>query len=150
MIFTNEKPNVFFMYVSAARADRPDVVNLARHNQLKADIAAGMGMYGLIVQTGLTGCYREEGQEVASEERTLKVYCKTREECICLTQLVCRAYQQDSALVIKSQTHSAALMSCPEGMAYKAERLNGTLQVVDKPTGECYTVEADGTIWEVI
>nr|DAH54119.1 MAG TPA: hypothetical protein [Caudoviricetes sp.] len=150
MIYTKEPANIFYMYVSAARADRPDVVNLARHNQLKRDIMNGLGMYGEIVQTGITGYFREAGQEVATEERTIKVACRTREECICLAQLVCRAYQQDCALVIKSQTHSAALMSCPEGLAYKAERLNGSLQQVDAPKGECYSVDANGAIWEVV
>lgn len=150
MIYTNEPANVFYVFVSAARADRPDVVNLARHNNLKKDIKAGMGMYGEIVQTGLTGCYREEGQEVAQEERTIKVLCKTKEEAVCLAQLACRAYQQDCVLVIKSQTHSAALMSVPDGMAYKAQSLNGSLQVVEKASGECYTVDASGNIWEVI
>lgn len=150
MIYTKEPANVFSMYVSAACADRPDVVNLARHNQLKRDIMNGLGMYGEIVQTGITGYFREAGQDVATEERTIKVACRTREECINLTQLVCRAYQQDCALVIKSQTHSAALMSCPEGLAYKAERLNGSLQQVDAPKGECYSVDANGIIWEVV
>ncbi len=34
--------------------------------------------------------------------------------------------------------------------AYKAERLNGSLQQVDAPKGECYSVDANGAIWEVV
>lgn len=150
MIYTKEPANIFYAYVSAARADLADIINMQRHNHLKRDIMNGLGMYGEIVQTGLTGCYREEGQEEAQQERTIKVACRTREECIELARLACMKYKQDCIMVIRSQTHSACLMSVPEGMLYKAERLNGSLQRVERVTGECFTMEADGTLWEVV
>lgn len=53
-------------------------------------------------------------------------------------------------MIHKAQTHSAGLLFCKGLNGYKAQRLNGSFQQVDKVTGECYTMDAEGKYWEVI
>lgn len=150
MIYTNEPANVFYVLVSAARANLSDMANMARQLDLKALLQAEPEYYGVLECTGLTGWYREQGQEVATQERTYRVRCENRAQAINVARLACNDFEQDCVLVYKSQTHTAGLMFCKGLDGYKTTRLNGSFQQVDKPTGENYTTDAEGRIWEVI
>lgn len=150
MIHTNEPANVFYVLVSAARAGLSDMANMARQLDLKALLQAEPEYYGVLECTGLTGWYREQGQEVATQERTYRVRCENRAQAINVARLACNDFEQDCVLVYKSQTHTAGLMFCKGLDGYRTTRLNGSLQQVDKPTGENYTTDAEGRIWEVI
>lgn len=149
MIYTNEPVNTFYVYVSASRATLADIYNMQRTNKLKRDICESEGFYGTLYQTGLTGFYREEGQEVATQERTIKVHCERLEQITHLVALACHDYQQDCVLVVNSQTHTARLASSEGGLLVYTD-LNGTFQQVDAPQGECYTMDALGNYYEVI
>lgn len=150
MIHTNEPANVFYVLVSAARAGLSDMANMARQLDLKALLQAEPEYYGVLECTGLTDWYREQGQEVATQERTYRVRCENRAQAINVARLACNDFEQDCVLVYKSQTHTAGLMFCKGLDGYRVTRLNGSLQQVDKPTGENYTTDAEGRIWEVI
>lgn len=143
MIHTNEPANVFYVLVSAARADKSDIVNMSRQLGLKAELERDPEYYGVLECTGLTGCYREEGQEVATEERTYRVRCENRAQAINVARLACNVFEQDCVMVYKSQTHTAGLMFCKGLDGYKTTRLNGSFQQVDAPKGECFTKDAD-------
>lgn len=145
MIYTNEPANVFYVLVSAARANLSDMVNMGRQLDLKALLQAEPEYYGVLECTGLTGCYREAGQEAATEERTYRVRCENRAQAINVARLACNDFEQDCVMVYKSQTHTAALLC-----GYKATSLNGSFQQVDAPKGECYTKDAEGRFWEVV
>lgn len=67
-----------------------------------------------------------------------------------------KTYSQDAVLVVNSQTHTAALWSIEDVGEYpqvyprlKEVSLGGTLQQVDAPKGECYSI-IDGQYWEVV
>lgn len=150
MIYTNEPANKFYVLVSAARANLSDMVNMARQLDLKALLQAEPEYYGVLECTGLTGCYREEGQAEASTERTYRVLCDNKAQAINVARLACNDFEQDCVMVYKSQTHTAGLLFCKGLDGYKATRLNGSFQQVDAPEGECYTMDAEGRIWEVI
>lgn len=150
MIYTNETANVFYVLVSAARSTLSDMLNMSRQVALRKDLQADPEFFGELECTGLTGCYREEGQEVASTERTYRVRCDNKAQAINVARLACNRYEQDCVMVYKSQTHSAGLLFCKGLDGYKAVRLNGSFQAVDKPTGENYTIDANGQHWEVV
>lgn len=150
MIYTNEPANKFYVLVSAARANLSDITNMGRQLDLKALLQAEPEYYGVLECTGLTGCYREEGQEVAATERTYRVLCDNKAQAINVARLACNDFEQDCVMVYKSQTHTAGLLFCKGLEGYKATRLNGSFQQVDEPKGECYTMDAEGRIWEVI
>lgn len=150
MIHTREPANVFYVLVSAARANLPDVSNMKRQLALRDALKFDPEYYGVLECTGLTGWYREEGQEVATQERTYRVRCENRAQAINVARLACNTFDQDCVLVYKSQTHTAGLMFCKGLDGYKTTRLNGSFQQVDKPTGENYTTDAEGRFWEVV
>ena len=150
MIYTNEPANKFYVLVSAARANLSDMVNITRQLGLKALLQDEPEYYGVLECTGLTGCYREEGQEVATTERTYRVLCDNKAQAINVARLACNDFEQDCVMVYKSQTHTAGLLFCKGLEGYKATRLNGSFQQVDEPKGECYTMDAEGNYWEVI
>lgn len=149
MIYTKEPVNKFYVLVSAARAGFNDMINMHRQVNLKRDLQADPEFYGTLECTGLTGCYREEGQKEASTERTYRVLCDDKAQAINVARLACNGYDQDCVMIYKSQTHSAGLLFCKGLDGYKATRLNGSLQKVEKVSGECYTLDAEGNIWEV-
>lgn len=150
MIHTNEPANVFYVLVSAARANLSDMANMLRQLDLKERLQADTEYYGVLECTGLTGWYREHGQEAATQERTYRVRCKNRAQAINVARLACNDFEQDCVLVYKSQTHTAGLLFCKGLDGYKATSLNGSFQQVNKPIGENYTTDAEGHIWEVI
>lgn len=150
MIYTNEPSNVFYVLVSAARADKSDLVNMLRQHNLKNNLQSDPEYYGVLECTGLTGCYREEGQEVATEERTYRVRCESKAQAVNVARLACNQFEQDCVMVYKSQTHTAGLLFCKGLDGYKALRLNGSFQQVDAPKGENYTMDAEGRFWEVV
>lgn len=150
MIYTNEPANVFYVLVSAARADKSDIVNMNAQLMLKHTLQQDPEYYGVLECTGLTGCYREEGQEVATEERTYRVRCENRAQAINVARLACNDFEQDCVMVYKSQTHTAGLMFCKGLDGYKTTRLSGSFQQVDAPKGECFTKDAEGRFWEVV
>lgn len=151
MIHTKEPANMFYVYVSAARANLSDIVNMGRQTRLKGELLADPEYYGTLECTGLTGCYREEGQEAVSTERTYRVLCN-RAQAINVARLACNQLEQDCVLAVRSQTHTASLVNCKGSnpIEWTNTALEGTFQQVDKPTGECYTMDANGLIWEVI
>lgn len=150
MIYTNEPANVLYVLVSAARANLSDIANMGRQLDLKALLQAEPEYYGVLECTGLTGCYREEGQEVATEERTYRVRCESKAQAINVARLACNDFEQDCVMVYKSQTHTAGLVFCKGLDGYKVTRLNGSFQQVDAPKGECFTKDAEGRFWEVV
>lgn len=150
MIHTKEPVNTFYVLVSAARAGLNDMLNMQRQIDLKNLLQAEPEYYGKLECTGLTGCYREEGQEVATTERTYRVHCESKAQAINVARLACNDFDQDCVMIYKAQTHSAGLLFCKGLNGYKAQRLNGSFQQVDKVTGECYTMDAEGNYWEVI
>lgn len=91
----------------------------------------------------------------ATEERTLMIECTVKQAAE-LTWLACKTYSQDAVLVVNSQTHTAALWSIEDVGEYpqayptlKEVALGGTMQQVDAPKGECYSV-IGGKYWEVV
>lgn len=150
MIYTNEPANVFYVLVSAARANLPDVVNMVRQVDLKALLQAEPEYYGVLECTGLTGYYREAGQEAATKERTYRVRCESKAQAINVARLACNDFEQDCVMVYKSQTHTAGLMFCKGLDGYRTERLHGSFQQVDVPKGEFFTKDAEGRFWEVV
>lgn len=157
MIYTNEPANQFYVYLTAYRATNGHTVNEAFTKSMTAEIRKYPGMYGLIESIGHTGCFREAGQEVATEERTIVVRALNARQVANLTDLACHKWEQDAVLVVNSQTHTATLASIVQDGEYPnqyprlhEEPLEGTFQMVDKPTGECYTLDDGGYVWEVI
>lgn len=150
MIYTKEPANVFYVLISAARANLTDINNMSRQNALKSMLLAEPEYYGVLECTGLTGCYKEVGQAEASTERTYRVRCESKAQAINVARLGCNNFEQDCVMVYKSQTHTAGLMFCKGLDGYKTTRLNGSFQQVDQPTGECYTMDAEGNYWEVV
>lgn len=157
MIYTNEPVNQFYVYLTAYRAVETKEVNEKMLKGMIAEIRKYPGLYGVIESTNHTGCFREAGQEVASTERTICVRARDAVEAAQLTDLACLSYDQDAVLVVNSQTHTAALWSVEQVGEYplqypqlKETPLNGTFQMVDAPSGECYTLDDGGYCWEVI
>lgn len=150
MIYTKEPANVFYVLVSAARANLSDSINMGRQNDLKSMLLAEPEYYGVLECTGLTGCYKEAGQADASTERTYRVRCESKAQAINVARTACNTFQQDCVMVYKSQTHTAGLMFCKGLDGYKTTRLNGSFQQVETPQGECYTMDAEGNYWEVV
>lgn len=155
MIHTKEPANKMFVFVTAYRAIESHEVNENFTIGLERVIRKYPGTYGNIRETNITGCFREAGQDVATTERTLKVEC-TEKQAAELTYLACCTYEQDAVLVVNSQTHTAALWSIGGETVYKKFNpklvetpLDGTLQRVDAPSGECYSI-INGEFWEVV
>jgi len=157
MIYTNEPANVFYVFLTAYRAVETKDVNEMHLKALTATIRKFTGMYGNIESTDIQGCFREAGQDVASIERTLKVRCTSMKQVAELTWQACHLYDQDAVLIVNSQTHTASLghieqrgeypMHYPEFVQGESF---GTLQAVSKASGECYSVDASGQVWEVL
>ena len=157
MIYTNEPANQFYVYLTAYRATNTHEVNEKFTDSMIKEIRKYPGLYGVIESVNHTGCFREAGQALASIERTLCVRARDAVEAAQLTDLACRTYEQDAVLVVSSQTHTAALWSVEKVGEYPQQYeqlvetpLNGSFQMVDAPTGECYTLDDAGYIWEVI
>ncbi|MDU2073334.1 MAG: hypothetical protein E7E98_12740, partial [Cutibacterium avidum] len=140
--------NKFYVLISAARANLSHEENKKRHFALFTELNQARSKYGAI-DGQVIGCYREEGQEVAQEENTIRVLCDTYGQVMQCCKLA-GIYDQDCIMVYRSQTHTASLMF-PGGMiGLSSQPLNGSFQEVDKPTGENYTRTVTGRYWEVI
>ena len=157
MLFTNESATQFTVYLTAYRAINSWSVNEIFQRGLTQRITRNPEFYGVIESQYIQGCFKEAGQDTATTERTLKVVCDNVAQVEMLTDLACRIYEQDAVLVVAGQTHTASLWSIGYDGEYplRTERLditslNGSLQMVDKPTGECYSIDEDGNYWEVI
>lgn len=155
MIHTKEPANKVFVFVTAYRGYESLEVNEKVLKGLIRTIKTYPGAYGNIRDENVTGYFKEAGMQVATEERTLKVECTVKQAAE-LTWLACRTYSQDAVLVVNSQTHTASLWSIESVGEYpyvfprlKEDSLGGTLQQVDAPTGECYSL-IDGKYWEVV
>ena len=158
MIYTNEPSNVFYVYLTAYRGDQPEEVNEVLLKGMTQRIVKYADLYGHIESFNIVGMFKEAGAVKATQERTLKVMCRTEKQAAELTYLAWNEYDQDAVLVVRSQTHTAELWSIEMHWGdtrksfpqVKTDSLNGTLQQVDAPTGECYSVDDAGNIWEVI
>jgi len=155
MIHTKETANKLFVFVTAYRAIESHEVNEKFTNGLERVIRKYPGTYGSIRETAITGCFREAGQDLATTERTLKVEC-TEKQAAELTYLARKTYNQDAVLVVNSQTHTAALWSIKTMGEYPNHYpslvetpLDGTMQHVDAPKGECFSI-INGEFWEVV
>lgn len=107
MIHTKEPANVFYVLVSAARAGLTEKRNIERHTCLKVELMSDPEYYGFVTDTDLIGHYKEEGQEGATKERTVRVRCENRAQAINVARLACNTFEQDCVMVYKSQTHTA-------------------------------------------
>lgn len=157
MIHTNEPANVFYVYLTAYRGYNDVEVNEIHLKALIKRIQKYPGLYGRIESYNITGMFKESGSDKATQERTLKVFCHNEKQAAELTDLACTRFEQDAVLVVRSQTHTAALWSIVYDGEYpcryprvEEQSLNGTLQRVDEPKGECYSVDDVGNIWEVV
>lgn len=155
MIHTKEPANKVFVFVTAYRGYESLEVNEKMLKGLIRTIKTYPGAYGNIRDENVTGCFKEAGMQEATQERTLKVECTVKQAAE-LTWLACRTYSQDAVLVVNSQTHTASLWSIESIGEYpnvfpqlKEASLGGTLQQVDAPKGECYSL-IDGKYWEVV
>lgn len=155
MIFTKEPANKVFVFVTAYRGHESQEVNEKMLKGLIKTIRTYPGAYGNIRDEHVQGCFKEAGMPAATQERTLKVEC-TEKQAAELTWLACKTYSQDAVLIVNSQTHTAALWSIEDVGEYpqvyprlKEVSLGGTLQQVDEPKGECYSI-IDGHYWEVV
>lgn len=156
MIHTNEPANVFYVYLTAYRGFQSEELNEALLKGMIKRIQKYPGMYGRIESYNIAGCFREEGQLVATQERTLKVMCRKESQVAELTWLACHEYDQDAVLVVNSQTHTATLGSIKQEGEYPMtfpsyhEQGIGVFTKVDKPQGECYSVDDAGNYWECL
>lgn len=150
MIFTKEPANVFYVLVSAFRSNLDDAENMSRHRRMVSTLRAAEGLYGSIESTDLTGCYREEIASAPTEEKTVRVRCKDKEQALNVARLACNEWEQDCVLVYNSQTHTASLMYAQGTDGHKTERL-GSFQEVSKgaPLQGCYTIDEFGRRWQV-
>lgn len=151
MIFTKEPANVFYVLVSAFRSNLDDEVNMSRHRHMVSELRAAPGIYGELESTDLTGCYREAIASAPTEEKTMRVLCKNKEQALQVARLACNEYEQDCVLVYKSQTHTAGLVYAKGIDGYKAERLPDSFQEVPKgaPLQGCFTIDEFGRRWQV-
>ena len=151
MIFTKEPVNVFYVLVSAFRSNLDDEVNMSRHRHMVSELRAAPGIYGELEYTDLTGCYRESIALAPTEEKTIRVLCKNKEQALQVARLACNEYEQDCVLVYKSQTHTAGLVYAKGIDGYKTERLPGSFQ--EGPRTEalkgCFTIDESGRRWQV-
>lgn len=155
MIHTKQPANQFFVYATAYRAIESREVNEKFMKGMVAEIRKYPGLYGVIDDAGLMGHYREEGQDVATAERTVRVRCRNATEADNVAFLACDRYNQDAVLEVTSQLHTATLVSYKrEGVHSQIARSRteiGTLTEVKTPQGECYTYEPrTGKYWEVL
>lgn len=155
MIHTKEPANKVFVFVTAYRGYESLEVNEKVLKGLIRTIKTYPGAYGNIRDEHVQGCFKEAGMSEATQERTLKVEC-TIKQAAELAWLACKTYHQDAVLVVNSQTHTASLWSIEDKGEYpmvypclKEVSLGGTLQRVDEPKGECYSV-INGQYWEVV
>lgn len=149
MIYTNEPANKFYVLISAARANLSLEENKKRHFALFVELNQAPSKYGMI-DGQVIGCYKEAGQQVATEENTIRVLCDTFQQAIEVTKLACKTYDQDCVLVYNSQTHTASLMSLEGISGIQRVSLGGSFQEVAQPTGENYTRTITGRYWEVV
>lgn len=151
MIFTKEPANVFYVLVSAFRSNLDDEVNMSRHRHMVSELRAAPGIYGELESTDLTGCYRESIALAPTEEKTMRVLCKNKEQALQVARLACNDYEQDCVLVYKSQTHTAGLVYAKGIDGYKAERLPGSFQEVPRTETlkGCFTIDEFGRRWQV-
>lgn len=151
MIHTNEPANVYYVLVSAFRAGLHNLDNLSRHRRLLNSLRNNVLEYGVVESSDLCGCYREAGQEFASEEQTIRVRCTEKHQAVSVARLACNDYEQDCVLVYKSQTHSAALMFAKGLDGWRTEQI-GSLQKVHEniELNGNYTIDEFGIAWQVI
>ncbi len=99
----------------------------------------------------MTGCYREAIASAPTEEKTIRVRCKDKEQVLQVARLACNEWEQDCVLVYKSQTHTAGLVYAKGIDGYKAERLSGSFQELPKgaPLQGCFTIDEFGRRWQV-
>lgn len=155
MIYTKEPVNKVFVFVTAYRGHESLEVNEKVLNGLIRTIKTYPGAYGNIRDENVVGCFKEAGMEYATQERTLKVECTIKQTAE-LAWLACKTYSQDAMMVVNSQTHTASLWSIEDVGEYplvypwlKEVPLGGTLQHVNAPKGECYSI-INGQYWEVV
>lgn len=153
MIHTKEQANVFHVYLTAYRSTNTHEVNEILTNGLVKRISAFPGQYGSLVDSGVQGCFKEAGQQVATIERTLLVRCTKLSQVAELTDLACLGYDQDAVLQVNSQTHTAILNS----IEWQGEYPNRYPQVKESVIGvftkqdtgsEMYSI-INGERWEV-
>lgn len=157
MIYTNEPSNVLYVYLTAYRATNSRPLNEIFLLGMINHISKFPGEYGTIETSSIQGCFREEGRDYVSSERTIRVRCTDKHQATNLADLACHRYDQDAVLVVNSQTHTSYLWSVELAGEYplafpklKIVDLEGTLQSVETPVGECYSIDENGKTWEVI
>lgn len=154
MIYTNEPANKFRVFLTAYRAHEGKAVNEKMTDALVRTIKTYPGAYGSLKAATHLRCFREKGQVIASEERTIGVLCHTAKQVAELTYLACKTYSQDAVLVVNTQTHTAYLSSITTEGEYPQqydvlapEVPLGTFQEVDYPEGKCFMI-IGSTVWE--
>lgn len=154
MIHTKQPANQFFVYLTAYRAGRSEAVNEKFLKGMVAEIRKYPGIYGVIEDELVAGCFKEAGQDVATTERTIKVRARNEVEADNLAFLACDRYEQDAVLEVASQTHTATLVSYKRegvhGVINRSRTVIGTYTAVDAATGENYSVERGAQVWEVL
>lgn len=154
MIYTNEPANQFYVYLTAYRGIEPLEVNEKMLKGMIAEIRKYPGLYGVIEDESVVGCFHEAGQPVATRERTLKVRARNEVEADNLAFLACDHYDQDAILEVASQTHTATLVSYKRegvhGIINRSRETIGTLEAVTKPAGPHYSQDSNGQYWEVL
>lgn len=153
MIHTKQPANQFYVYLTAYRAINPEAVNEKLLKGMIAEIRKYPGIYGVIEDELVAGCFREAGQDAVSTERTIKVRARNEVEADNLAFLACDRYNQDAVLEVASQTHTATLVSYKRegvhGIINRSREVIGTYTAVDAAIGECYSVERGAQVWEV-
>ncbi len=153
MIHTKQPANQFYVFLTAYRSYECTEVNEIHTRGMAAEIRKYPGMYGVIEDGDVQGCFKEAGTEVATNERTLKVRARNQYEMENLTYLACKVYHQDAVLVVTSQTHTAALgtieMQGEYPMQYPQMKLDVIGTFTKQDTGSEHYSIIDGERWEV-
>jgi len=153
MIQTNQPANQFYVYATAYRGYESQAVNEKMLKGMIAEIRKFPGLYGVIEDEFVAGSFREAGSDVATTERTLRIRCRNEIEADNVAFLACDRYMQDAVLEVRSQLHTATLVSYKrEGVHGEITRSRteiGTLMPVREATGECWSVDKFGQVWEV-
>lgn len=153
MIHTKQPANQFYVFLTAYRSHECTEVNEIHTRRMASEIRKYPGMYGVIENDNVQGCFKEAGAESATNERTLKVRARNLNELEHLVYLACKICNQDAVLVVTSQTHTAALgtieMIGEYPQAYPQMKLDVIGTFTKQDTGSEHYSIIDGERWEV-
>lgn len=153
MIHTKQPANQFYVFLTAYRSHECTEVNEIHTRGMASEIRKYPGQYGIIEDADVQGCFKEEGAEVATNERTLKVRARNEYEMANLVYLACKIYDQDAALVVNSQTHTASLGTVEwvgrYPMQYPQLKLDEIGTFTKQDTGSEHYSIINGERWEV-